>query len=112
MENIDFAKVGLKMKELRNEMGISQQTIASDIGATVAFISNIENNKVKMNLRMIIYYANMCNVPIDVLIDAGRKKKRYSAGEAIDQQILETLQEFSPNEKHKLLQMLQIAKSK
>lgn len=112
MENIDFAKVGLKMKELRNELGISQQTIANDIGATVAFVSNIENNKVKMNLRMVIYYATMCNVPIDVLIDAGRKEKRYSDGDAIDQQLIATLQDFSVEEKHKILQMLQIAKSK
>lgn len=112
METIDFAKVGLKMKELRNELGISQQTIATDIGATVAFISNIENNKVKMNLRMIIYYANMCNVPIDVLIDAGREKPHYSEEDAINKQILQTLQDFSVDEKHKILQMLQIAKSK
>lgn len=112
MENIDFAKVGLKMKELRNELGISQQTIANDIGATVAFVSNIENNKVKMNLRMVLYYASMCNVPVDVLIDAGRKKKRYSANDSIDQQLMTTLQEFSVDEKHKILKMLQIAKSK
>jgi transcriptional regulator with XRE-family HTH domain len=110
METIDYAKVGLKMKELRNELGISQQTIASDIGATVAFISNIENNKVKMNLRMIVYYANMCNVPIDVLIDAGREQKRYSDNDAVDQQIIDTLKNFDTDSKKLILQMLQIAK--
>lgn len=112
MENIDFAKVGLKMKELRSELGISQQKVASDIGATVAFVSNVENNKVKMNLRMIIYYANMCNVPVDVLLDAGRKKKVYTTGDAIDEQIIRTLQSFSVNERKKILEMLHIAKSK
>lgn len=111
MNDIDFTKVGLKMKELRNERGISQQKIAQDIGATVAFISNIENNKVKMNLKMIIYYAKMCNVPIDVLIDAGRSNKLYNEDDAIDKQLLETLQNFSVEEKHKLLQMLNIVKS-
>lgn len=111
MEKIDFAKVGLKMKELRNELGISQQTIATDIGSTVAFISNIENNKVKMNLRMVLYYADMCKVPVDVLIDAGRSEKKYSADESIDQQIMSTLSQFSNEEKKKLLQILQIAKS-
>lgn len=110
MENIDFAKVGLKMKALRNELGISQQTIANDIGSTVAFVSNIENNKVKMNLRMVIYYANLCNVPIDVLIDAGRTEQKYSEDDSIDKQIMNTLSKFSVEEKHKILQMLQIAK--
>lgn len=111
MESIDFSKVGLKMKELRNQLGISQQTIADDIGATVAFISNIENNKVKMNLRMLLYYANMCNIPVDVLLDAGRKKKRYTDDEAIEQHIMSTLETFSVEEKQKILRMLQVAKS-
>lgn len=111
MENIDFAKVGLKMKELRNALGISQQTIANDIGSTVAFISNIENNKVKMNLRMVIYYANMCNVPIDVIIDAGRENKRYTDDESLDQHIMRIISDFSQEEKSKVLQVLQIVKS-
>lgn len=111
MENIDFAKVGLKMKALRNELGISQQKIANDIGSTVAFVSNIENNKVKTNLRMIIYYSNLCNVPIDVLIDAGRPEPKYSENDSLDKQIMSTLESFSTEEKRKVLQILQIAKS-
>lgn len=111
MENIDFAKVGLKMKELRNKMGISQQSIANDIGSTVAFVSNIENNKVKMNLRMVLYYANLCNVPVDVLIDAGRPEPKYPSDVALDKQIANTLSHFSPEEKQKILKMLQVAKS-
>lgn len=110
MEVIDYAKVGLKMKELRNALGISQQAIAKDIGATVAFVSNIENNKVKMNLRMVTYYANMCNVPVDVLIDAGRENKRYSEQDDVILQITDTLKDFSLEEQKKILKMLQIAK--
>lgn len=63
-----------------------------------------------MNLRMIVYYANMCNVPVDVLIDAGREVKRYSDNDAVDQQILDVLKDFTKSEKKKLLQILQIAK--
>lgn len=111
MENIDFAKVGLKMKELRNQLGISQQTIANDIGSTVAFVSNIENNKVKMNLRMVIYYSNLCNVPIDVLIDAGRPEPKYKKDESLDKQILNTLSKYSPEEKQKVVKILQMIKA-
>lgn len=111
MENIDFSKVGLKMKELRNKMGISQQSIANDIGSTVAFVSNIENNKVKMNLRMVLYYADLCNVPVDVLIDAGRPEPKYPIDVALDKQIATTLSNFSLEEKQKILKMLQVAKS-
>lgn len=108
MDTIDFNKVGLKMKELRTAAGISQQTVANDIGTTIAFVSNIENNKVKINLRMVIYYAELCKVPVDVILDAGRLKKHFSADESLDQQIFQTISTFSLPEKQKLLQILQI----
>lgn len=111
MDTIDFDKVGRKMKELRTAAGISQQAIANDIGTTIAFVSNIENNKAKINLRMVIYYANLCKVPVDVILDAGRPTPHYAEGDAIDQQILRALSEFSQEEKAKILQMLQIAKA-
>lgn len=110
MNTIDFNKVGLKMKELRMAAGISQQAVANDIGATIAFVSNIENNKAKINLRMLIYYSNMCQVPIDVILDAGRPEKQYSDDEALNHQILEAITTMSYSEKQKLLQILQIIK--
>lgn len=109
MDTIDFNKVGRKMKELRVAAGISQQTIANDIGSTLAFVSNVENNKVKINLRMVIYYATLCHVPVDVILDAGREHPCYSEDDVLDAQIQNTLQKFSPTQKHKILKMLQIA---
>lgn len=111
MDTIDFNKVGRKMKELRTAAGISQQAVANDIGTTLAFVSNIENNKVKINLRMIIYYAKMCKVPVDVILDAGRLEKQYSDDEALNHQILQTINMLSTAEKQKFLQILQIIKS-
>ncbi|MDD6326914.1 MAG: helix-turn-helix transcriptional regulator [Eubacteriales bacterium] len=112
METIDFAKVGLKMKELRCALGIQQQQVANDIGTTVAFISNIENNKVKINLRMLLYYSEMCDVPIDVLLDAGRTHKKYTECASVDAQITSILQDFSPDEKDTLFRILQLIKNK
>ena len=55
MSEIDFSKVGLKMKQLRNERGITQEQVARDLDCTVPFVSNVENNRAKLNLRVLLY---------------------------------------------------------
>ncbi len=46
IEKIDFEKVGKRMKKLRKEQRISQDQVAKDLGSTISFVSNIENNNV------------------------------------------------------------------
>ena len=48
IEKIDFEKVGKRMKKLRKEQRISQDQVAKDLGATISFVSNIENNYTKI----------------------------------------------------------------
>ena len=45
MNEVDFSKVGLKMKQLRSERGITQEQVAKDLNCTVPFVSNVENNR-------------------------------------------------------------------
>ena len=51
MYQIDYTNVGKRMKTLRKQAGYTQEQIADALDVTVAFISNIENDRVKMNLR-------------------------------------------------------------
>ena len=53
MNEVDFSKVGLKMKQLRSERGITQEQVAKDLNCTVPFVSNVENNRAKLNLRVL-----------------------------------------------------------
>ena len=59
MNEVDFSKVGLKMKQLRSERGITQEQVAKDLNCTVPFVSNVENNRTAMSLRMLTYYARL-----------------------------------------------------
>ncbi|MCM1288741.1 MAG: helix-turn-helix domain-containing protein [Clostridium sp.] len=74
MEELDYKKIGLKMKEIRVSNHIRQDKIAKDLGCTIAFVSNVENNRAKLNLRMLAYYSKLCNTPMDVFIKAGYGK--------------------------------------
>lgn len=75
MEDLDYKKIGLKMKEVRVSNHIRQDKIANDLGCTIAFVSNVENNRAKLNLRMLAYYSKICNTPMDVFIKAGYGKE-------------------------------------
>ncbi len=78
MDELDYKKIGLKMKEVRVSNHIRQEKIAKDLGCTVAFISNVENNRAKLNLRMLAYYSKLCSTPMDVFIKAGYGKEAPS----------------------------------
>ena len=58
IEKIDFEKVGKRMKKLRKEQRISQDQVAKDLGATISFVSNIENNYTR--------YDSKCKPQFDV----------------------------------------------
>lgn len=112
MDNIDFSKVGLKMKELRKAQGITQKKVAEDLQCTNAFISNVENNHTNLNLRVLLYYASLCNVSVDLLLNAGRSDgTANSADEASFDEILQVLKMYTPAERRKIIKMLKIWKA-
>lgn len=111
MEQQDLSKVGMELKRLRTEHSYTQEQIANDLGCTVSFISNIENNRAKLNLRVLLYYAKLCNVTLDSILNAGEytgvadtdEKKR---SEARDAELLNIVHQFSVEEQDKIIKIL------
>lgn len=96
IEKIDFEKVGKRMKKLRKEQRISQDQVAKDLGATISFVSNIENNYTKINLRVLLYYAQMCHVSVDYLLSAGNPRMIKADNiSTLDEDILRVLQNYN-----------------
>lgn len=111
MEKVDFNKVGKRMKELRNEQGITQEKVAKDLGSTIAFVSNIENNRTKINLRVLMYYSKLCHISIDSLLNAGNPELiDADDNTVVEQEILRVLKQYDKDEKIKILKMLKIGK--
>lgn len=108
-ETIDYAVVGQRMQRLRKENGYTQEQIAAALNVTVAFISNIENNRAKMNLRVITYYAKLLNVSIDYLLQA-ENDEESSKDTILNQEILRLLHGYSIEEKEKLIKVLRLIK--
>ena len=112
MNEVDFSKVGLKMKQLRSERGITQEQVAKDLNCTVPFVSNVENNRAKLNLRVLLY-SKLCNVSVDTILDAGRDLPPLDEKERqLNDEVLNVFRGFSVAEKEKIIKMLRIWQEK
>ncbi len=107
LETIDYSKVGLKMKKLRKEKGITQDYIANDLGTTIAFVSNIENNRTKMNLRVLIYYANLLDVSIDYLLSPTAE---MNEDDVLNKEVLRLISNCSVEDKERIIKIIKILK--
>ncbi len=107
MEQYDFEKIGMELKRLRTEHACTQEQIADEMGCTVAFISNIENNRTKLNLRVLTYYAKLFHVSVDSILNAGQTSAECQNASAIrDAEALDILHRFSPEEQEKIIKLL------
>ena len=56
-------------------MKLTQAEVAKALNVTPGYISNVENNRTAMSLRILIYYARLLNISLDSLI--GRIDSEY-----------------------------------
>ncbi|WP_245195006.1 helix-turn-helix domain-containing protein, partial [Anaerostipes hadrus] len=73
----------------------------------VAFISNIENDRVKMNLRVLSYYAKLLNVSIDYLLRPESDENGENDA-VLHKEILRLLDKFSTDDNEKFVKVLRI----
>ena len=75
MNQTDYENLGSRMKELRIQMHLTQAEVARALNVTPGYISNVENNRTAMSLRILIYYAKLLGLSLDSLI--GRIDSEY-----------------------------------
>lgn len=110
MEDINFEKVTQCMKQIRKERHITQEQIAKALNCTVAFVSNVENNRAKLNLRMLSQYSEICNVPMERFLIAGAPEYHASDAEEVilDQKLIDLFHTQSIENRRKIVQCLEV----
>ena len=96
---------GEQIKKLRIKMGMTQSEVAQALDVTPGYISNVENGRTAMSLRILIYYAKLMGISLESLF--GQLEPEYQTT-AIDRDIQKEIAKMDTAAKKKLLQTLRI----
>lgn len=100
---------GTLIKKLRIEHGLTQNQVAESLGVTPGYISNVENNRTAMSLRILTYYARLVGCSLDSLV--GLLEPEYTET-ALDRKLYEAILELDTDTKEKILKTIEIWKNK
>ena len=98
---------GTLIKDLRIENGLTQSQVAESLGVTPGYISNVENNRTAMSLRILMYYARLMGCSLDSLV--GELEPEYSET-ALDRKLYEAILKLDTDTKEKLLKTIELWK--
>lgn len=104
MENENY---GTLVKNLRMQNGLTQNQVAEALGVTPGYISNVENNRTAMSLRILTYYARLVGCSLDSLV--GELEPEY-AETALDRELYQAIVKLDMETKEKLLKTIEIWK--
>ena len=96
---------GNLIKDLRIQNGLTQNQVAEALGVTPGYISNVENNRTAMSLRILTYYAHLVGCSLDSLV--GELEPEYSET-ALDRALYEAIIKLDTNTKEKLLKTIEL----
>jgi len=68
MDNF-YKKLGLKIKKIREEIGLSQEELAKELKISRVTLSQIENGERKISAEEVTELSKIFNIPSDVLLD-------------------------------------------
>lgn len=104
VQEIDYKKLGAKIKELRLAKGLTQDKLAEMVNCNVSHISNAENVHTKVSLNMLLAIANALDTSIDYLLS----NQYDNSSLALDNEIMRVLQDCDNQKKEKILKIIQI----
>lgn len=102
---MDTENYGTLVKNLRIQNGLTQNQVAESLGVTPGYISNVENNRTAMSLRVLTYYAKLVGCSLDSLV--GELEPEYSET-ALDRKLYQAIIKLDTDTKEKLLRTLEI----
>lgn len=103
-QEIDYSKLGMKIKEIRINNGLTQDKLAELVNCNTSHISNIENNHTKVSLNVLLAIANSLNTSIDYLLS----NQYENSSLALNNEILRVLKDCSDEKKEKILKIIEI----
>lgn len=104
MKELDFALIGQRIKEVRIEKKLTQEYIAKVTDVNVSHISNIETNKVKVSLTLLIGICNALDVTLDYLLE----NEYHNPTSVTEKELLNTIRDMSTDKQATLLRIAKV----
>ncbi len=109
MKGLNFKEIGLKIKERRKSIGITQEYIAELINENKSHNKNKKCKHANPSLTALVKIANILECSVDYFIGGEYTYDRRSSTEqSLDEQILEKLKYCDPEKKHRILKMIDL----
>lgn len=104
-DDFETESYGARIKELRLKMKLTQVEVARKMNVTPGYISNVENNRTAMSLKMLIFYAKLLQIPLDALV--GKLDPSYNST-ALDNELTSLISRLDDDVKRKIIDTIKI----
>ncbi len=104
IQEIDYRLLGVRIKQLRQSRGFTQEGLAEAVGCNTTHISNIENNHTKVSLNVLLAIANALDTSIDLLLS----DQYGNSTVALDNAVLNAISALDDDKKEKILKIIEI----
>lgn len=95
-----------KIREIRISKNLTQEYIANMAGVNVSHISNIENNRVKISLPMLVHVCNALNTTVDYIL----ADEYNNPSSVIEQEILREVRSCTAETQEQILKIIRALK--
>ncbi len=104
MEDVNFALIGQRIREVRNEKMLTQEYIAHKTNVNVSHISNIETNKAKVSLSLLVRICNALDTTLDYILE----NEYHSPDSVIEHELINTLKNMDKPRQETLLRIAKV----
>ena len=104
MKELDFDFIGQRIREVRNDKHLTQEYLANATGVNVSHISNIETNKVKVSITLLVQICNALDVTMDYLLE----NEYHRPTSIIEKELLNTIKDMKKEKQETLLRIAKV----
>lgn len=104
MQDLDFAFIGQRIREVRCNKHLTQEYIANMVGVNSTHISNIELNKVKVSLSTLVRICNAMGITVDYLLE----NEYHTPTSVLEKEIVNTIKDMPKEKQETILRIARV----
>ena len=104
MQDIDFAFIGQRIREIRCNKHLTQEYVGDMAGVNSTHISNIELNKVKVSLSTLVRICNAMGITVDYLLE----NEYYTPASVLEKEIVNTIKDMPKEKQETILRIARV----